>query len=87
MPLSAAAQAVLARCPQGGPYVIGGNRIVSDALPARMLDRLGYEKGIWTAHGFRAAFRTLAAEELAARDEVLAAHLGHVPAQRTRAGL
>ena len=45
-----------------------------------VLDRLGYEKGQITAHGFRASFRTICAEQLGARDEVLAAHLGHVPA-------
>ena len=79
VPLSDQAQAVLARCPRSGPYVIGGQRVVTDVLPSRMLGRLGYEKGHWTAHGFRAAFRTICAEELDARDEVLAAHLGHVP--------
>jgi integrase len=64
------------------PSMLGGDRSVSDNTVNTALRRLGYDKDIATAHGFRAMARTLMVEKLIVRP--LAHHRPSLPMNSAR---
>ena len=59
------------------PSLLTGERPMSDGTLNTALRRLGYDKHMATAHGFRATARTLLVEKLGVAPDVIEAQLAH----------
>ncbi len=59
------------------PSLRGGDRCMSDMALSAAFKRMGFDSDTALPHGWRATARTLAAEVLAVRDEVIEAQLAH----------